>query len=42
MIEIMKQLASNPEMRKCISTVKVVEKKDEPIYEYRTVKKKAS
>ena len=42
MLEIMYQLPSNPEIRKCIITVNVVEKKDEPIYEYRTVKKKAS
>ena len=42
MLEIMYQLPSNPEIRKCIITENVVEKKDEPIYEYRTVKKKAS
>lgn len=42
MLDIMYDLPSSPEIKKCIITQDVVEKKEEPIYEYRTVKKRAS
>ncbi len=42
MLDIMYDLPSNRDVKKCIITRQVVEAKGDPIYEYRTVKKRAS
>ncbi len=41
MLDIMFNLPSNRGIKKCVITNDVIEKKDEPIFEYKSVKKRA-